>query len=595
MRKSFLLLLILMLAVVFVPISSVSAAANAGIKPGSFWYSFDIAFEKINLFFTFNFESKVIKALNYANERLAEVEAVVDNGKAGVIEKVINNYQENVSLALKNAQKVEDKKKSEDLLKLVSENTAGHQRTLISVSNKLPDDKKEVLVKALESSRKGQTEAMQYMAELNEEIKTAQEKVEKLKLETATDSENADIEKLKKEIEELKNQSKKSQIPTNQILDQQTYVKVQPISSVGNNIKEKIQYIVQIICPVKGGTSSGSGGIIYGNSSNDSKVLTNKHVLTGATGPCGIYRTQSYESTPILYFKSGNTFIFSKEYDLAIITPDVKTITPYPNTNFQFNQSVDVFDKDILVLGYPSSAGNNITLTKGIISGSENISSVVMYKTDAKIDNGNSGGAVFDEDGKFMGVPTLASQGNFSSYGYIIPAQIVKNFIDLVEQEGYGKQNWQHQSLILYGVSPSNTVPDISPSTPQTPAPRQQEDSSLKIAQCQAKRDADYSAFVSKTDQMIADAVQKLNDEAKTFVDEQLRLYDACLVERPEILKQYDSTMSPYDLCSFYLTNAKNKKTYINQLIEKTKATRDTFLSQGKAVVDKQYYQCISQ
>jgi len=598
--KTLLIALALISALVLVSPASVSAATNPGVKPGSFFYVFDRGLENISLFFTFNRENKAKKSIEYANERLAEAEAIANDGRADVIEKTINDYQESISLALKNAQEVEDKKKSEDLFKLVSEKTAEHQRTLISTVNKLPDEKKEVLVKALEASRKGQAEAMQHISVLNEEIKAIQEQIEKLKQETTIDSGSAEVEKLKKEIENLKNKSNTAQTPIKTVVKDNTSKisqlapKTQPISSASSNIKEKINYVVQIVCPVKGGTSSGTGGMIYGNSSSDSKILTNKHVLTGATGPCGIYRTQSYESTPVLYFKSGTSFVFSKDYDLAIITPDVKTLTSYLNTNFPFNQSTDVFNKNILVLGYPSSAGNNITLTKGAISGSENINGVVMYKTDAKIDNGNSGGTVFDEDGKFMGVPTLASQGNFASYGYIIPAQIVKNFLDLVEQEGYGKQNWQHPQLSLYAVSPSNTVPDLAPRTPQNPAPQPQEDSSLKIARCQAKRDADYSTFVSKANQMIADGVQKIKDEAKTVIDEQLRLYDACLIERPEVLKQYDSTMSPYYLCSFYLRNAEAKKTYTDQLVAKTRASRDTFLPQGKVAVDNEYYQCVN-
>ena len=425
------------------------------------------------------------------------------------------------------------------------------------------------------------------------------EKIEQKSEEIKKNDQSKEIEKLKKEVEVLKNKSTttKTPIPTQKIVGKNNSSQVskpQPTSLISSNIRVKINYVVQIVCPVNGGTSSGTGSIVYGNSSTDSKILTNKHVLSGATGPCGVYRTQTYESAPVLYFKSGNTFIFSKDYDIAVITPDTQTLTIYPNTNFQFNLSTDIFDKDILVLGYPGSAGNNITLTKGVISGSENINGVVMHKTDAKIDNGNSGGVVFDEEGNFIGIPTLASQGNFASYGYIIPAQVVKNFLDLVEQEGYGKQNWQHPQLSLYAVNPSNTIPDLAPRTPQNPAPQPEEDSSLKIARCQAKRDADYSAFVSKADQMLADAVQEIKDEANTFINKQLQNHDACLIERPEVLKQYDSTMSPYNLCSFYLRNAEAKKTYTDQLITQTKAGTATFYSQGKSATDNEYYQCVN-
>lgn len=284
-----------------------------------------------------------------------------------------------------------------------------------------------------------------------------------------------------KKISEKKTEKPKSKPEATQpstrsySLEELLQMGAQPLSS-GGSIKDKIPYVVQVVCPVNGGTSSGTGSIIYGVSSSDSKILTNKHVLDGATGPCGVYRTQNYESAPVLYFQSASTFIFSTVYDLAILTPDIKTLNAYSNTNFKFNQSTDVFDKGVWVLGYPPSAGNNITLTKGVVSGSENMNGIVMYKTDAKIDNGNSGGAVFDEDSNFIGVPTLASQGNYSSYGYIIPAQVVKTFLDVVEQEGYGKQNWQHPQLSLYGVNPSNIVPDLAPRSSMPTQPKNTKD-----------------------------------------------------------------------------------------------------------------------
>lgn len=290
----------------------------------------------------------------------------------------------------------------------------------------------------------------------------------------------------------------------------------QSVSSPAPDIKEKIQYIVEIVCPTKSGTMSGTGTIIYGTSATDSKVITNKHVVNGATAPCGVYRTLAYENQPIPYFKSNTAFIFSKNYDLAIITPDVKTINTYPNTNLQFNEeSSDIFNKNIFVLGYPASAGNNITLTKGIISGSETVNGVTLYKTDAKIDSGNSGGAVFDETGKFLGVPTLASRGNFSSYGYIIPISVIKSFLNLVEQEGYQKQNWQHPELSVYGVNPSNTVPDVSVGTPQNQVPQQEGDSVLKIARCQAETRKNIDQVLNSALSEAKPGFQKLVDDAQ--------------------------------------------------------------------------------
>ena len=71
MKYKVILLFILILVAISISPVPASAATNAGIKPGNFWYGFSIAFEKINLFFTFNPEKKAQKALEYADERLA--------------------------------------------------------------------------------------------------------------------------------------------------------------------------------------------------------------------------------------------------------------------------------------------------------------------------------------------------------------------------------------------------------------------------------------------------------------------------------------------------------------------------------------------
>jgi len=96
--KTFLIALALISAVVLVSPASASAATSPGVKPGSFFYVFDRAFENISLFFTFNRESKAKKSIEYANERLAEAEAIANDGKADVIEKTIDDYQESIGL-----------------------------------------------------------------------------------------------------------------------------------------------------------------------------------------------------------------------------------------------------------------------------------------------------------------------------------------------------------------------------------------------------------------------------------------------------------------------------------------------------------------
>jgi len=201
------LLIILILAVVSIYPAPASAAINAGIKPGSFWYTFDIAFEKVSLFFTFNPEKKVRKALDYANERIAEAEALAEEKNSDAVKTAITNYESNIALVAEKSKEVKDKQTAEKLLFFIADNTSKHQEILVDVLAKVPDEAKESITKAIEVSRKGQEEAMKQIAELKGEVEQLKKEVAELKEKEAgfdnTDR-TAEIEKLKKELAELK-------------------------------------------------------------------------------------------------------------------------------------------------------------------------------------------------------------------------------------------------------------------------------------------------------------------------------------------------------------------------------------------------------
>ena len=53
-----------------------------------------------------------------------------------------------------------------------------------------------------------------------------------------------------------------------------------------------------------------------------------------------------------------------------------------------------------------------------------------LIKTSALIDSGTSGGAAFNADGRFIGVPTAAVRGDIGgSLGYLIGADVVDRFL----------------------------------------------------------------------------------------------------------------------------------------------------------------------
>ena len=216
-KLSFLISLLLLTAVFTAPLS-VSAAQNAGIKPGSFFYGFVTTFEKVNLFFTFNPEKKAEKAFKYAEKRLAEAEAVAGDENPDAVKTAISGYEKNIVLAAEASKKVKDETKAENLLNLIAKNTSKHQEILSDVLSQVPDEAKEAITKALEASRKGQEEAIKKIAELKQEVAGLKQEVAELKKQQrasstapaqniGAQSQPTSIKELKKEIEGLKKQA----------------------------------------------------------------------------------------------------------------------------------------------------------------------------------------------------------------------------------------------------------------------------------------------------------------------------------------------------------------------------------------------------
>ncbi|MFH1162387.1 MAG: DUF5667 domain-containing protein [Candidatus Jorgensenbacteria bacterium] len=203
MKKSSFVTILLFLVVVFALPVSASAAANAGVKPGSFFYFFDTTFERVSLFFTFSPEKKAQKALEYADERLAEAEALAEEKDTSAVKTAVAGYENNIAYATEESKQIKNKEKAEGLLASITDNTSKHQEILSDVLSRVPDEAKEAITKAIEASRKGQDEATKQIAELKGEIEKLKKEVAELKKESSDPQAN-EVEKLKKEVEELR-------------------------------------------------------------------------------------------------------------------------------------------------------------------------------------------------------------------------------------------------------------------------------------------------------------------------------------------------------------------------------------------------------
>lgn len=198
---------VLIVAVFVISPTFTFAAPHAGVKPGNLFYFFDTTLEKIGLFFTFNSEKKAHKALEYADERLAEIESVSEDNNSDGVKTALVNYENNMALAAENSKEVVNKEKAEILLTSIADNTSRNQEVLSAVLLKVPESAKEAIAQAIEASKKGQEEAVKQLAELKGEIAELKKEVAELKKEKETKeaAPRADeVERLKREVNELK-------------------------------------------------------------------------------------------------------------------------------------------------------------------------------------------------------------------------------------------------------------------------------------------------------------------------------------------------------------------------------------------------------
>jgi len=195
--KKLITLSIIFISLAFVAPMQVSAASNAGVKPGSFFYFFDTTFENVGLFFTFNPEKKAQKALEYAYERLAEIEAVAEEKNPNAVKTAIANYESNIALATEKSKEVKNKEQAESLFTSIADNTSRNQEVLSAVLIKVPEEAKVAIAQAIEASRKGQEEATKQIAELKGEVEQLKKEVAELK---AKDEERGKVNKSTKAI-----------------------------------------------------------------------------------------------------------------------------------------------------------------------------------------------------------------------------------------------------------------------------------------------------------------------------------------------------------------------------------------------------------
>lgn len=220
--------------------------------------------------------------------------------------------------------------------------------------------------------------------------------------------------------------------------------KPQQIVMSSNDIAPYTTGVVQVICSVKDGVSSGSGSL-WSFSDLPHAVITNKHVIKDATG-CVVSITNSANQSTGIFKVKDVVYSFNQTTDSAILAigdPLSSSSLPLANYNYSIPKlpacsSPFPVGSPMVIIGYPVYAKRDAqttiegigtisaiyrTVTNGIISGYDTSQKGdANYFVSSKIDSGNSGGIAIAKDTKglcILGLPTWLTVGTYETQGLV--------------------------------------------------------------------------------------------------------------------------------------------------------------------------------
>ena len=178
-------------------------------------------------------------------------------------------------------------------------------------------------------------------------------------------------------------------------------------------------------------TSLGSGFII----DPAGYIVTNNHVIADADEITVTLANDSRLKAKVIG-RDAKT-------DLALLK--VKPDTPLHAVGFGDSHATRVGDW-VVAIGNPFGLGG--TVTAGIVSARHRDINSGPYddfiQTDASINRGNSGGPMFNLDGKVIGVNTaiFSPSGGSVGIGFAIPSNLAKPIIDQLRKFGRARRGW---------------------------------------------------------------------------------------------------------------------------------------------------------
>ncbi|MEY4744077.1 MAG: hypothetical protein RL272_22 [Candidatus Parcubacteria bacterium] len=202
-------------------------------------------------------------------------------------------------------------------------------------------------------------------------------------------------------------------------------------------IESVIGSIVELVCIDNGDRNTyytGSGTVIDGSG----LVITNQHILVSGDQSliryCGVGFTDDLHVPPKIEYV-GTAVAVHDGTDLALLRLTERldgqpVPKEFPALSLSEAKTASLglgLGDPIYIGGYPGIGAETFTFTQGVVSGRVGDD---LIKTSALIDSGTSGGAAFDANGRYVGVPTAAAKGEIGgSLGYLIGANVIDGFL----------------------------------------------------------------------------------------------------------------------------------------------------------------------
>lgn len=190
--------------------------------------------------------------------------------------------------------------------------------------------------------------------------------------------------------------------------------------------KEVFNENVSGVVLIQNKIDASTGGTGTGFILEDNQIVTNHHVVDGTGKLFVISKNSGKEyAAQVVYADPVSDIAIIRLQDWEMFEANEKPV----NLSLGNSNAMTPGDK-VIVIGHPW--GLSWTVSEGIISGKHRRAGAnpkFMDQIDANLFQGNSGGPIFNENGKIICVSNMMLAMEGGSYGFCVPSNLVKKVI----------------------------------------------------------------------------------------------------------------------------------------------------------------------